>query len=193
MIFCDFCGKGPFSTSSGLNKHISHSANCIKAASQKWESYSTNIWDNVPGPSNIEPQPPISPPILENEIVDMPDITLEEDLQEVDLELPTLPETQPAQPQPFRATVDDSEDEDEESVYYVEEFPMNLGAGAVLGEEVPFFEKIRLGQVKNGTSQWAPFKDQDEWKLAEWLIGNIGQKQTDAFLNLNIVRPPRER
>lgn len=123
----------------------------------------------------------------------MPDITLEEDLQEVDLELPTLPETQPAQPQPFRATVDDAEDEDEESVYYVEEFPMNLGAGAVLGEEVPFFEKVRLGQVKNGTSQWAPFEDQDEWKLAEWLIGNIGQKQTDAFLNLNIVRPPRER
>ena len=92
-----------------------------------------------------------------------------------------------------RATVDDAEDEDEESVYYVEEFPMNLGAGAVLGEEVLFFEKIRLGQVNNGTSQWAPFEDQDEWKLAEWLIGNIHQKQTDAFLNLNIVRPPQER
>ena len=190
MIFCVFCGKGPFPASSGLNKHISHSANCIKAASQKSGSYATNIWDDIPlaGPSNNEPQSPTSSPILENN--ELPDISLEEDLQGVDINLPALAETQPAQPQPFMVTVDEAEtrDEDEESLHYVEEFPRNLGAGAIWGEKVPFFEKLRLEQMKNGYSQWAPFEDRDEWELAEWLIRNIGQKQTDAFLNLNIVR-----
>jgi hypothetical protein len=198
-LFCGFCGRGPFPSSSGLNKHIRHSVNCKKAACQKWGSYATNIWDNVPGPSDNEPQPPTSPPILKNdELVDMPDITLEEDLQGVEHDLAnametqpdtiTPPETQPAQPRPFRVTVEDADDENEESVHYVEEFPRNLGAGAIWGEEVPFFEKLRLEQLKSGTSQWGPFEDQDEWELAEWLIRNIGQKQTDTFLNLNIVR-----
>jgi hypothetical protein len=71
---------------------------------------------------------------------------------------------------------------------YIEEFPANLGAGAVWGEEVPLFEKIRQQQERNNTSPWGPFEDQEEWELAEWLIRNVGQKQTDAFLNLNIVR-----
>jgi hypothetical protein len=172
--------------------------NCIKTACQKRGNYVTNIWDDVPGPSNIEPQPPTSPPILENdELVDMPDITLEEDLQGVDLPSPTPgpPETQPAQPQPFGVTVDDSDAEDDSErlgkakrlPYYIQEFPPNLGAGAVWGEEVPFFEKLRQEQVQNGSSRWGPFDDQDEWELAQWLITNIGHNQINAFLDLNIV------
>jgi hypothetical protein len=174
--------------------------NCNKAARQKWGNYATNIWDNAPGPSNIEPQPPASPLILEND--DMPDITLDEVLQGVEHDLAnteetqpdiiTPPETRPAQPQPStsRATAseEDTEDKDEE---YVEEFPGNFGAGAIWGEEVPFFETLRREQEESGTSEWGPFEDQDEWELAEWLIRNIGQKQTDAFLNLNIVRSHR--
>ncbi|KAF8808413.1 Zn-finger domain-containing protein [Phlegmacium glaucopus] len=200
MFFCGFCGKGPFPTSSGLNKHICHSVNCNKAARQKWGHYATNIWDNTPGPSNIEPQLPASPPILENdELDDMPDITVEEDVQgrehdldnargaQPDIITVPSPEMMPAQPQHPRATVEDAKDKDEESAHYVEEFPPNLGAGAVWGEEVPFFEKIRQEQEKSKTSQWGPFDDQDEWELAQWLIRNVGQKQTDVFLNLNMI------
>ena len=191
--FCGFCGKGHFPTSSGLNKHIRHSLNCNKAAHQKWGDYATNIWDNAPGPSNNKPQPSALPLILENsELVD----TLEEDLQGVEHELANVGETQPdtinpPETQSFRATVEDAEDDDIESIHYVEDFPRNLGAGAVWGEEVPFFEKLRQEREKSETSQWAPFEDQDEWELAEWLIKNIGQKQTDAFLNLNIVSAHR--
>jgi len=54
---------------------------------------------------------------------------------------PELP-VPPAQPQHPRATVENAEDEDEESTYYIEEFFVNLGAGAVWGEEFPFFEKL---------------------------------------------------
>ena len=180
--------------------------NCNKSARQKFGSYATNIWDNAPpaGHSNVEPQPPASPPVLENDILaDMPDITLEEDLRGLEDDLaksmgaqpdtiaPPASETQPARAHHPRATVEDAEEDDEEFAQYIEEFPSNLGAGAVWGEEVPFFEKIRQEQERNGTSPWGPFEDQDEWELAEWLIRNVGQKQTDAFLNLNIVRSHR--
>ena len=49
------------------------------------------------------------------------------------------------------------------------------------------FEQIRKEQQETGSSKWGPFKDQDEWELAEWLLKNVGQKQTDDFLKLNIV------
>jgi hypothetical protein len=47
--------------------------------------------------------------------------------------------------------------------------------------------RIQREQKENGTSKWGPFEDQEEWELAEWLSKNVGQKQTDAFLKLNIV------
>jgi hypothetical protein len=143
------------------------------------------------------------PPILEDdddELPDMPDIMLEEDLQGLEHDLvdargsqpdtitPPGPEAQPARPQHQRATVENADNEGEESAYFIEEFPANFGTGTVWGEEILFFEKLQQKQEKNGTSKWGPFKDQDEWELGEWLIRNIGQKQTDAFLNLNIVQ-----
>lgn len=85
-------------------------------------------------------------------------------------------------------TIEVIEDGDNlKSAYYVEAFPVNLGVGAVWGEDVPFFEKLRQEQEENGTSQWGPFEDKDEWELAKWLIRNVGQKQINAFLNLDIV------
>jgi len=104
---------------------------------------------------------------------------------------PPGPEIPPAEAERIRATVEDAEDEGLRSAYYIKEFPANLGAGAVWGDEVPFFEKIRQEQVENGSSRWGPFEDQDEWELAQWLIRNIGQNQIDAFLNLNIVSTHR--
>ena len=44
------------------------------------------MWDNAAGPSNIEQQPPASPPI-DDELLNMPDIALEEDLQALENDL----------------------------------------------------------------------------------------------------------
>jgi hypothetical protein len=195
MRFCGFCGKGPFTTSSGLNRHIGRSVNCNKAKRQEWGLYATNIWDNAPGDSDKVLQPPASPRILENEdIANQPDTTLEDDLQALeniaDTALaPEMPPNEPPnEPEDHRATVDEADDEaSEESAYYIEDFPPNLGAGAVWGEDIPFFEKLRQEQVQNETSRWGPFEDHDEWELAKWLIRNTGHNQTNAFLNLNIV------
>ena len=68
----------------------------------------------------------------------------------------------PAQPECLRATVEDA--------YYIEEFPANLSAGAVWGEEVPVFEKLQQEQKEKGSSWWGPFENQDEWELAKCLF-----------------------
>jgi hypothetical protein len=133
----------------------------------------------------------------EEEFTYRPDITLEDDLredvtnynriesQEDDVPL-AGPAIQPAEPECPRAAVKEGV-YDEQSSTFIEEFQANRGARAVWGEEVPFFEKLWLDQEENESSCWGPFEDQDEWELAKWLIWNVGQNQTDTFLNLNIV------
>ncbi|KDR74234.1 hypothetical protein GALMADRAFT_70686, partial [Galerina marginata CBS 339.88] len=56
------------------------------------------------------------------------------------------------------------------------------------GEDQPLFESIKQAQEENGTSRWGPFENEEDWELAEWLIHNVGQKQTDAFLKLPITQ-----
>jgi hypothetical protein len=174
--------------------------NCDKAERQERETFATNLWKNLPDPSYNEHIPPTSPPILEDdEIVNMPDITLEDDLLGVEDDLnntmvaqedtPPGNENAPDQSARLHVTIQDAEegDKEAESAFYIEEFPANLGAGAVWGKDVPFFEKLWREQEENGSSRWGPFEDQDEWELAMWLIRNVGHKQINAFLNLKIV------
>ena len=106
---------------------------------------------------------------------------------------PTLPIPQAEQagrPQRNRVTIEEvpeGEEETQESGHYIEEYPTEQKAGAAWGKDQPLFEQIRREQQGNGTSQWGPFKNQDEWELAEWLLKNMEQKQMDVFLKLNIV------
>src|SRR5687767_458459 len=105
MDFCRFCGKGPFPSTTGLKKHVAHSVNCNEAASQEFGGYATNIWDKELGPSTVDQQPSPSPPIFEDDTLpNMPDLTLEEDVQVFEHEQPnTIPdpvsETRPPLPQ----------------------------------------------------------------------------------------------
>ena len=48
-----------------------------------------------------------------------------------------------------------------------------------------YFEKVRAEQVIRGQDPCAPFEDQDEWELAEWLMMNVAA--TDSYLKLLIV------
>ncbi|KAG1872229.1 hypothetical protein F4604DRAFT_1881036 [Suillus subluteus] len=41
--------------------------------------------------------------------------------------------------------------------------------------------------MSNDEGVWGPFKDEEEWQLAKWLIQNVGQNQTDKFLKLPII------
>ncbi|KAG0691485.1 hypothetical protein DFH29DRAFT_779952, partial [Suillus ampliporus] len=49
------------------------------------------------------------------------------------------------------------------------------------------FERYRKEQREEGEEPWAPFENAEEWSLAQWLVKNLGQTQTDEYLKLPIV------
>lgn len=57
----------------------------------------------------------------------------------------------------------------------------------ILGKGKTFFEKLQERQESVGSEKWAPFEDQEEWELAQWLLRSVGQKKIDEYLKLPIV------
>jgi hypothetical protein len=183
--YCRYCGKGPFATQGGLNRHIGCSKDCQEKNRLAFKSYTSTLWKNGPDATDDHPTSP-SPP-ADAQLVD-----LEHDLLAVEqnfsldnlTEISNLPIPQ-LEPHVQRNRV--PEEETQESRHYIEEYPSEQKAGAAWGKDQPLFMQIQREQQENGTSKWGPFMDQDEWELAAWLSKNVGQKQTDAFLKLNIV------
>ncbi|KAG1846744.1 hypothetical protein F4604DRAFT_1884130 [Suillus subluteus] len=54
------------------------------------------------------------------------------------------------------------------------------------GETV--FERYRRKQHEEGEVPWAPFENVEEWSLGQWLVKNLGQRQTNEFLKLPITQ-----
>ena len=83
-----------------------------------------------------------------------------------------------------RASVEDVEDE--EDARYIDDF---VGAGLPHAESYQAkFEHHFANQREAGDAPWAPFKSEDEWELARWLMtSGVSQKQMDEFLKLNKV------
>jgi hypothetical protein len=87
-----------------------------------------------------------------------------------------------------QARVEEVEDEDVcGTKIWLESFPMNKHAGAIFGTVPTKFESICDEQVLQGADIWGPFKSNEEWELAKWLMKNIGHNQADEFLKLPIV------
>jgi hypothetical protein len=80
----------------------------------------------------------------------------------------------------------DARGSNDDDIVYVEPFPEDAKAGAIWGYTTPKFQAL-WDKQKLGGGKWEPFEDEEEWELAEWLIKNVGQKQTDTFLKLPIV------
>jgi hypothetical protein len=161
MIFCGFCGKGPFPATSALNKHIRNSVKCNETERQKWSAFAKEKWKTKPGPSDIDQLRQVSPTV--------PDITFEDDILcleddleefrvgEAEDELPQRDELGLPLPEPLMrplVTVENGDDRTNEfdSTFFVEEFPADLGAGAVWGEDIPFFERVWREQAENGST-----------------------------------------
>lgn len=186
---CGYCGKGPFQTQGGLNKHVGQTKDCQEKSRLAFKSYTSTLWKNAPEARNDLRS---SPPPLPDETLGAQFEDFEHDLLAVeqnlrldsmtgmsDLPIPQL--------QRLGNDIPPSQEETRESGHYLEEYPTERKAGAAWGEDQPLFMRIQREQQENGTSKWGPFKDQDEWELAEWLSRNVGQKQTDMFLKLNVV------
>lgn len=65
---------------------------------------------------------------------------------------------------------------------------VDLGAGATYGKGKTTFEIIRDEEILKGGTVLGPFRDDNEWQLAKWLIKHVGHTATDEFLKLSIVR-----
>jgi hypothetical protein len=205
--YCGHCGQGPIPTSAGVLIHIKKTKACHEKWKKKFGELASGIWAETTEPvlnttqesseTVMGPEPPTDgEPIEDASAVD--DTTMFEDgpiLDELhfDAEMlvdeePDTPEPPPAQHRSQRVTVEEVEDDDADTyTRYVDSCPSEWKAGHPIGEGIPAFEQIRAELLAEG-NEWGPFKGEDEWDLAEWLIKNLGQTQTDTFLKLPIVR-----
>ncbi|THG92911.1 hypothetical protein EW026_g8163 [Hermanssonia centrifuga] len=71
---------------------------------------------------------------------------------------------------------------------YALQCPSDCHAGATFGVAKTAFDIIRDDQVLRGAEIWGPFKDDNQWKLAKWLIKNVGHNQAEEFLKLGIIQ-----
>ena len=92
---------------------------------------------------------------------------------------------------PRKPTVEEVEDEGEtyptmKTDRFVESYPGHAGQG--LRKSKTRYEVWFENQKRDGKNSWDPFASEDEWALTMWLLKNVGQKSTDQFLKLPIVR-----
>ena len=46
---------------------------------------------------------------------------------------------------------------------------------------------MEAAELENGDNEWAPFRNEDEWELAQFSMQNLGQKKIDKYLKLKLV------
>ena len=49
------------------------------------------------------------------------------------------------------------------------------------------FESLEAAEIERGDSEWAPFHDEDEWELGQFMMKNLGQTKIDELLKLSSV------
>ena len=56
-----------------------------------------------------------------------------------------------------------------------------------LGRGKTIFKALEATELKKDDSEWVPFRDEDEWHLAQFLMKNLGQTKINEFLKLSHV------
>lgn len=184
-MHCKYCFKIK-PTQAAINRHISHSVLCNKAWRRELTSrgaltaladvsggteratYSGDDASDIemegPGDS-FEPesyQPPTPPEILLPEPGPVPQRRRNVEVEEVD-------------------NVDDPHSK----TRWAQSYPGKVATPIKQGRTQ--FHVWKDMQAAEGKSEWAPFDNQEEWDLAQWLMKNVGQKSIDEYLKLPIV------
>jgi hypothetical protein len=86
-----------------------------------------------------------------------------------------------------RTTVEEVEDEEAPGRYGMDYDAEDVAHS--LGEPQTVFERLREEQIAAGLTSklWAPFEDEEEWDLAQFLVKEVSQTAADKFLKLAIV------
>ena len=177
---CQFCGKA-FETRRAVNHHISLSKQCHK----EWMKEVLRKEPPTPSPKRRKVVPDgLFDPDEDDEVEgEQPEGSLDNEPNIMDdFVLPSPPR---------KPTVEEVEDEGEtyptmKTDRFVESYPGHAGEG--LRKSKTRYEIWFENQKREGKNSWDPFASEDEWALTMWLLKNVGQKSTDQFLKLPIVR-----
>lgn len=171
---CGFCGKD-IPTVGGVKRHILGRPQCRK----EWEALiaETDAVADVIDDSNTH----------DNEREFAPDHMLGEITDSFSplRRTHSPPDLDDAASKIRRVTVEEVEDED--GTYNRRFFESYPNAGRPIDEGKTVFESYCQHKEDEGEDVWAPFADEEEWGLAEWIIKNLGQTRTDEYLKLPIV------
>ena len=188
---CPHC-PARLATVQGLRSHLTQSQRCHarhRASFIDSDSSDDQLQDDNQNAENLPPEGiPIdydsdfgSLPCVDPE----PMVDTSESLEEQD-------ELRSRSPWSKRASVEDVEDEDNQTAEprFIEDFPRP--AGLPLSPEKTTssaFEAHRELQREAGDAPWAPFESEGEWELARWLMtSGVSQTKIDSFLKLDKVR-----
>ncbi|KAJ7719663.1 hypothetical protein B0H16DRAFT_1474803 [Mycena metata] len=166
---CEYCAA-KLSSDQGLRSHIHQSQACMARHNARYaDSDSESSGDDAP-----------AAPLRDSNTGDSlreswdgdarVDSDLERDVDNFGADPPSDDEVPPIRdPEPpsaskrCRATMEEVEDEDER---WVQDFPQEFEAGAVLEEYKTEFGKLRQKQKAAGEEPWSPFKSEEEWEMA---------------------------
>lgn len=176
---CNYCAR-VFPTAGGVRRHIAHSIPCR----EQWE---TEAWpaQRATGTNDSADEQDI------NGDIDLPDLDGNRDVD--------MPGNAPDVP---RVWEDEHEDLPEAPIVeeglgqgsgsqahfprFAQEFSEQPVAETIRREKTTF-EQMKHYQEATGGGAYAPFADDEEWALAQWLIKNVNQRATEEFLKLSIV------
>jgi hypothetical protein len=97
-----------------------------------------------------------------------------------------IPDAQP-NPKRCKAFVEEVMDEDDPRNPSRWHRPYPGRAAETRGTGQTRFEKARTEKGKKDESPWAPFEDEGDWELAQWLMKHAGQNAIDEYLKMGVV------
>jgi len=189
---CSYCLK-LIATKPGIKRHIAQSPACRDH--QNWlleraQFAESNGKDDQPA-EEINDNAPLYEWGDEINAVDGPDVPL--DIPEGYLVNQSRVDVDPGPPDlcepPLKRAQVEAEDGDSPpwpaSGCFSEQY---MGVTAkILGRKQTVFEAQEAAEIARGDSEWAPFRDQDEWELARFMMKNLGQTKINELLKLSSV------
>lgn len=180
MALCQFCRQS-FSSTTNVQRHQNQALACRKKLDLKFGNLLKSR-RSAKKALLLQPQAPTHQHLshLPGDTAFLTDFDSSLDLPEVDDGL--TDSDQDAIPPQRMVEVEDIEAPGRER--WRRTFPQ---AGSSTGRGSTSFQTIRDDQILKGSEIFGPFKDEEEWGLAKWLIKNAGQNQAESLLKLPIV------
>ena len=167
---CKYCHQQK-NTQTALNRHIAHSPRCFES----WQHDILNLNST-------------STAVDSRTNLNSCSATIEDLANNSNVEASSPGKTVPNNFQPSFVQLSDEVDEDVGADQSQTRYRVSyLGGAEILGEGKTRFQQWQEEKKLNGENGWAPFENQKEWDLAQWLMRNVGQKSIDEYLKLPIV------